>query len=288
MRTAAIACAALLLASACGRGARVFDAHGVVVEVQRETGQVLVAHDDIPGLMPAMTMNFDVPDPQLLARLAPGQVIDFRLEFTGRAYRVVDAKIAKEARPAETPPATGLPSLAAAPGNQDPAPPFRLIDQDGNWLALSDLRGKVVVLDFIYTHCPGPCPILTGVHVDLQRALDPSARSRLRFVSISLDPARDTPAALREYAQKRGADLSGWSFLTGPPEEVAKVLTAYGVGSTREPEGTIAHLVITYLIDAEGRIARRYVGLEHDVDELRQGVEAVLAAAPAPPAGASR
>jgi len=287
VRTAAIACAAFLLVSGCGRGTRVFDAHGVVVEVQRETGQVLVAHDDIAGLMPAMTMNFDVPDPQLLARLAPGQVIDFRLEFTGRAYRVVDAEIAKQVRPAEAPGA-GRPSLAAAPGNQDPAPAFRLIDQDGNPLALVDLRGKVVVLDFIYTHCPGPCPILTGVHVDLQRALDPSARGRLRFVSITLDPARDTPAALREYAQKRGADLSSWSFLTGPPDEVAKVLAAYAVGSTREPEGTIAHLVITYLIDAEGRIARRYVGLEHDVDELRQGVEAVLAEDPAPPAGASR
>jgi protein SCO1/2 len=259
-----------VFAASCGRGAKVFDAHGVVEEVQPETGQVLITHDDIPGLMPGMTMNFDVPDPQLLAQLAPGQTIDFRLEFTGKAYRVIGAKVLASGGAA-----SGGPSLAGAPADAEPAPPFRLIDQDGNPLALGDLRGKLVLLDFVYTRCPGPCPILTGLHVDLQRALGPDARARLRFVSISLDPARDTPAALREYAAKHGADLSGWSFLTGPPDDVAKVLAAYGVGSARDADGSIAHLVITFLIDGEGRIARRYVGLEHDVDELKRDAEAL-------------
>ena len=271
MRRLAIACAALVLAASCGRGAKVFDAHGVVEEVQRENQQVLISHDDIPGLMPGMTMNFDVPDPQLLARLAPGQTIDFKLEFTGKAYRVIDATIRATGSATR-----GGASLAGAPADAEPAPPFHLIDQDGKPLALEDLRGKTVLLDFIYTRCPGPCPILTGVHADLQRALDPGARARLRLVSISLDPARDTPAALREYAAKRGVDLADWSFLTGPPDEVAKVLAAYGVGSARETDGTIAHLVISFLIDGQGKIVRRYVGLEHDVDELRRGVDELL------------
>ena len=268
-RAALGACLLLALAAGCHR-ARVFHAHGVVEEVQRETGQVVITHEDIPGLMPGMTMNFDVPDPALLARLAPGQTIDFELEFTGRAYRVIAAKARESGAPT-----AGVPALAGGPADREPAPAFRLIDQDGNALALADLRGKIVLLDFIYTRCPGPCPILTGVHVDLQRALDPATRERVRFVSISLDPVRDTPAALREYAAKRGADLAGWSFLTGPADDVAKVLAAYGVGSQREPEGTIAHLVITFLIDAEGRIARRYVGLEHDVGELKSDLEAL-------------
>ena len=268
-RKGAALAAFFALVLGCHRS-QVFDAHGVVEEVQRETGQVVITHENIPGLMPGMTMNFDVPDPALLARLAPGQTIDFKLEFTGKAYRVVAAKI-----DATGAPKSGGPTLAGAPPDREPAPPFRLIDQSGNPLALADLHGKLVLLDFVYTHCPGPCPILTGVHADLQRALDPATRARMHFVSISLDPVRDTPAALREYAAKRGADLADWSFLTGPPDEVAKVLSAYGVGSEREPEGTIAHLVITFLIDPDGRIVRRYVGLEHEVAELKGDIDAL-------------
>src|SRR5262249_19785374 len=174
-----------------------------------------------PGLMPGMTMNFDVPDPALLARLAPGQTIDFKLEFTGKAYRVVAAKI-----DATGAPKSGGPTPAGGPPGPGAPPPLRLLVQTGHPPALADLHGKLVLLDFVYTHCPGPCPILTGVHADLQRALDPATRARMHFVSISLDPVRDTPAALREYAAKRGADLADWSFLTGPPDAVATVLPA--------------------------------------------------------------
>jgi protein SCO1/2 len=269
-RAAALALAALLLAAAgCGRRAHVHDARGVVESVDREYGQVVIAHEDIPGLMPAMTMNFDVPDAELLAALEPGQAIDFQVEFTGKAYRVI-AATPRAGGGAHGEAGASLDALAA---ERDPAPPFRLIDQDGNPFALDALRGKVVLLDFVYAQCPGPCPILTGLHADVQRALDPATRARTHFVSISLDPLRDTPSALREYARKRGADLSDWTFLTGPPDDVAAVIEAYGVGSARQADGTIAHLVVTFLIDGEGRIAQRYVGLEHEVEELVRGIE---------------
>ena len=271
---AALACLALLVlcASACDRRSSVYEAHGVVESVNREYAQVVIAHDDIPGLMPAMTMNFEVPDPALLGRLAPGQEIDFEIEFTGRAYRVVKATPRAAGAGGH---ADGGASLEDLPPERDPAPPFRLVDQDGNPFALESLRGKAVLLDFVYAQCPGPCPILTGLHVDVQRALDPAVRSGSHFVSISLDPLRDTPTALRDYARKRGADLSDWTFLTGPPDEVAGVIEAYGVGSVRQPDGTIAHLVVTFLIDPEGRIAQRLVGLEHEVDELVGGLERI-------------
>jgi protein SCO1/2 len=127
----------------------------------------------------------------------------------------------------------------------------------------------VVLLDFIFTHCPGPCPILTGLHVKVQRELSPELRARTQLVSISLDPLRDTPAVLREYAHKRGADLANWSFLTGTSEEVDAVLKSYGVGRARTPAGQIEHIVVTFLIDADGQIARRYVGLDgHDPKEV--------------------
>jgi len=136
-----------------------------------------------------------------------------------------------------------------------------------------------VLLDFIWTRCPGPCPILTGLHVKLQQQLPPALRERTQFVSISLDPVRDTPAVLRDYAKTRGADLAGWSFLTGPPDEVDAVIKSYGVGSAKAPDGQIEHVVATFLIDGAGRIARRYIGLEgHDPAELLRDLERLASA----------
>lgn len=277
-----ILCLSALAAAALGCGGReqggpgVYDAHGVVESVDREYRQVVIHHDDIPGLMPEMTMSFDVPDPEVLAKLEPRQVVDFKLEFTGKAYRVIEAT---PRGPASASGHEGASLGDVAPAN-DPAPPFALTDQDGNPLALADLRGKAVLLDFVYTNCPGPCPILTGLHVEVQRALDPALRDRVQFVSISLDPLNDTPAALRDYARKRGADTANWSFLTGPKEQVDAVLRAYGVGSAREADGTISHLVVTFLIDGEGRIVERFIGLEgHDPKQVRAALERVAAAA---------
>jgi protein SCO1/2 len=243
---------------------------GVVHEVQPEYGQVVIEHEDIPGLMPAMTMNFVVPDAELLAAMRPGQRIEFSVEFTGRSYRVIDFSVRGEAE------AVGSgPRIAGALGALSPAPGFQLVDQNGAPFALADLRGKRVVLDFVYTQCPGPCPILTASHVALQRMLSAALRADTWFVSISLDPERDTPEALRAYAEQRGADLSHWSFLSGPADRVDAVIAAYGVGSRRKPDGEIEHLVVTYLIDAEGRIVRHYMGMEHEPEALLRDLSAL-------------
>ena len=153
------------------------------------------------------------------------------------------------------------------------APAFTLTDQEGAAFSLSDLAGKWVLLDFVYTHCPGPCPILTGIHADVQKALPSEVRERVHLVSISLDPARDTPAAMKTYALARGADLSDWSFLTGDASAIRQVLSDYGVGSGVQPNGEIEHLVITFLIDADGQIRKRYLGLEHTPESIAADLE---------------
>jgi len=251
-----------LAALACG-GPERHDAEGVVVDVLPEEGQVVIDHEDVPDLMPAMTMNFDVPDPELLGRLEPGQVIDFEIATDGRSYRVVEARVREQVEPREGYAVVGNRLLPA-----DPAPEFRLIDQAGEPLALSDLAGRAVLLDFIYTRCPGPCPILTGLMADVQEALPEALQSEVHFVSISLDPTHDTPERMVRYARARGAELHNWSFLTGDPERVQEVVAAYGVGATRTPDGEIEHLVGMFLIDGEGRIVRRYLGLEQDAEAI--------------------
>jgi protein SCO1/2 len=267
----AAALGTLALALACGGGdPELYAAHGVVRDVLVEDGQAVIEHDDIEGLMPAMTMNFDVPDPELLAKLQRGQEIDFALRKQGRSYQVVGVVVVGGAAQA------GPGSASQLARQQDVAPDWSLTDHDGEPLALADLRGRAVLLDFIFTHCPGPCPILTGTHVSLQRKLPEALRQQTHFVSISLDPERDTPEALRAYAEARGADLSDWSFVTGTPEQIDPVLAAYGVGKRLVEGEQIEHTLATFLIDPEGRIARRYLGLSHEPEEILADLEQLL------------
>jgi protein SCO1/2 len=258
----------LLLVLACGARADLHEAVGVVQEVDVESKQVVVDHEDIPGLMPAMVMSFDVGDPALLERLEPGQRIRFKLQHGEKSFRILSAVTIGEG---EAHRARIANLLEAA----EPAPGFSLTDQAGAERTLASLRGKAVLLDFLYTSCPGPCPILTGTHVQVQKRIPEELADRVWFVSISLDPVRDTPTALRKYAQARGADLLNWSFLTGAQEAISAILEAYGVGAVPGKDFEIDHLVVTFLIDGEGRIVERYLGLEHTAEDLARDLEAV-------------
>ena len=263
MRRVAAACVALagLLAGCPEPRAELHGGRGIVRDVSAAERQVVIEHEDIEGVMPAMTMSFDVPDPALLARLERGQVIDFALRTRGGRFEIVGASVVDTA---EVGAGASLADLAAP---AEAAADFELLDQDGEPLRLSSLRGRAVLLDFVFTHCPGPCPIQTGIHVSLQKKLPHELRDRTHFVSVSIDPLRDTPEALRAYAEARGADLASWSFLTGTPAEVDAVLADYGVGKTIE-EGEIAHNLVTYLIDPDGMIAKRYLGVSHEPEVL--------------------
>ena len=140
----------LLFALACGSDSRFYQAQGLVEEVQADTGQVVITHGDIADFMPAMTMNFDVPDSALLARLERGQVIDFAIAKQGRAHLVIGAVVVDTA---DVGPAGSASALASA---KDVAPAFDLVDSGGARVSLAGLRGRAVVLDFIFTSCPGP------------------------------------------------------------------------------------------------------------------------------------
>ena len=271
MSFARAAIASFLFVTACVDGVQHHRAHGVVRGVNRESAQVLIEHDEIPGFMPAMTMSFDVPNTELMAGLSRGQAIDFTIAVDGRSLRVVEARVVGD----EAERAVAAGGLAALAALRDPAPAFALVDQAGRTVASDALRGNVLLVDFVYTSCPGPCPILTSRHVTLQRKLSPELRSRTRFVSISLDPTRDTPEVLRAYAEARGVDLEHWSFLTGEPDAVAAVVAGYGVGSLRQDDGTIDHLVASFVVDGEGRIAERFVGLEHETADLHDALERI-------------
>ena len=150
------------------------------------------------------------------------------------------------------------------------APPFTLTSQDGMPVALADLRGKVVALAFIYTGCPDICPMLTQKMVDVQDALGPEFGAKIAFVSITLDPERDTPEVLKDYAQFWGAKLDGWAFLTGSLEAVRDVTRRYGVFFAKKEDGSVEHSQLTTLVDAEGQIRVQYLGARFDPEEFRR------------------
>jgi protein SCO1/2 len=264
--------AAAALGPACGSGEKVYDGRGVVREIVREYDQIVIAHEDIPGLMPAMTMNFDVADARLLDAVEKGQAVAFKVAYAGRHYEIVEIRVLGVGDAGGDAPS--LAKLAAA--DRSPAPPFALVDQSGTPVSLAGLRGKAVVLDFIWTKCPGPCPVLTGILIDVQKALPPDLRARTQLVSITLDPQNDTPEVLVAYAKKRGLDLSNWSLLTGPTVDVEAVTRGYGVFSARRADGNIDHLVAIFLIDPEGRVAERYIGLDHQPDEIAKDLARIL------------
>jgi protein SCO1 len=149
------------------------------------------------------------------------------------------------------------------------APPFTLTSQDGKPVALADFRGKVVALTFIYTGCPDICPLLTQKMVDVQDALGAEFGSKIAFVSISLDPERDTPAVLKDYAQFWGAKLDGWTFLTGSLEAVRDVTRQYGVFFSKKEDGSVEHSQLTSVVDAEGQMRVQYLGARFDPEEFR-------------------
>ena len=157
-----------------------------------------------------------------------------------------------------------------------PAPQFTLTSQDGKPVALADLRGKVVVVAFIYTQCPDICPMLTQKMVEIQDELGADFGPKVAFVSISLDPGHDTPEVLKDYAQFWGAKPDGWAFLTGSPEAVRDVTRRYGVFFAKKEDGSVDHTQLTSLVDAEGQMRVQYLGARFDPEEFRRDLMSLV------------
>jgi len=158
-----------------------------------------------------------------------------------------------------------LPTIGAAPD-------FALTSQDGARVTLRNLRGKVVAVTFIYTSCRDVCPLLTEKMVEVQDELGADFGPEIAFVSITVDPENDTPEALRAYAEAHGADLAGWSFLTGAPASVRDVAHRYGAAVVEASGGQVDHTLLTTLVDGHGAMRVQYLGYRFDPEEFRRDV----------------
>jgi protein SCO1/2 len=147
------------------------------------------------------------------------------------------------------------------------APGFTLQDADGRTVSLSDFKGKVVVLHFIYTNCPDSCPLHAEKIAEIQKMVNISPmKTGVEFISITTDPGRDRGQVLRDFAAAHGLDPSNWTFLTtapGEPEDLTRELAkSYGVEFKVAENGEQMHGVLTNVIDQKGSLRGRFHGLE--------------------------
>jgi protein SCO1/2 len=141
-------------------------------------------------------------------------------------------------------------------------PDVSLIDQHGNAISLASLKGKPVLIDFIYTSCASTCPVLTAKMVSVAHELGPALGANVTIVSITLDPEHDSPAGLASYAKLQGADAAGWLFLTGKPAQIDQVLALFKLRRMRESDGSIMHSVSAFLLGPDGHQIRQYNALD--------------------------
>ena len=156
------------------------------------------------------------------------------------------------------------------------APDFALTTQSGERLSLTDLRGKVLAVTFIYATCKDTCPILTAKMATLQRRLGADFGPRVRFVSVTVEPEVDTPTVLTAYAKRFDADPAGWSFLTGSSAEISDVVRRYGAFAKRVKPGDVDHLFLTSLIDRSGMLRVQYLGYRFDPEEMLRDLRSLL------------
>lgn len=141
------------------------------------------------------------------------------------------------------------------------APDFALTTPEGETVSRGDLKERVWLVSFVFTTCNGSCPATTHRMAQVQEALKTRGLTRdgrVRLVSVTLDPARDTPEVLRNYRKLYDVDPMLWSFLTGPRETVERAIAAWGMWVKPAANGQLDHPSRIYLVDGAGRIREIY------------------------------
>jgi protein SCO1/2 len=254
---------------------------GRVVEVDRAGRKVTIAHEDIPGFMPAMTMPFVVleKDSALLREVAPGDEVTATLVAPDSRYWLEDLVVVKKG----TPDPSAKPSVPE-PRPGDAMPEVSLVDQDGLPIRLTDYRGKAVALTFVFTRCPLPdfCPLMMrnfqAAHAALVR--DAALASRTHLLTVSFDTNHDTPDVLRAYGrpfQRTATPFTHWTLATGKEDAIRALGGALDLDYLEE-DRSFTHNLRTAVLDREGKLRRLFRGNEWTPEELVAELKAAAGA----------
>lgn len=251
--------------------------------MDRQHRTVLIAHQEIPGYMGAMTMPFTLKEARAYGRLRAGYYVQATLVVEGDrawledvAFAGGDATEMLDVIDRRTlyPPKLG-----------EEAPDFPLVNQDDKKIQLHQYRDKVLLLTFIYTRCPIPkgCPQAVGIFAEIHQTLQnhPELQARTHLLSISFDPANDTPALLRDYGSHyieptSPKQFAHWEFATGTEDEVKAVAKFFGLRYLPKLN-EIAHLPRTAVVAPEGKVSKVYTDNAWTAADLLRDVQQVLA-----------
>ena len=248
--------------AATNSGIRQFHVRGVVVSTSAAKGQVTLDTEAIPGFMDAMTMPYALRDVTIISELHPGDTITATLLASDTSDVLDQIVIVGQTKADYLPPVQYQP---LTPGES--VPDFKLLNQSGRMIHLSQFRGKVLLLTFIYTRCPlaSYCPRMSRNFAEIDKALaaDPSLYKKTHLLSVSFDPDYDTPAVLRSYGGAYTGNytketFAHWDFAAPPKKELPHILKFFLVGVTPGTNHTLTHSLSTIVITPEGKIYKWY------------------------------
>jgi protein SCO1/2 len=225
--------------------------HGVVLTVTPKTGEAIVRHDAF-GSMPAMTMPFRIVPRERAAQLQPGATIDADVDVRTEPWTLRNVT-STSAQPLTT---DASPLRRVTPlklGDVVPDTPF--FDQTGKPFRFSGLRGKNVVLSFIYTRCQDArmCPLISAKFRQIQ---EQAGARPIHLVEVTLDPAYDRPPVLGRYGRTFGADANRWSLVVGDADPTLNFAAQFGVTAFPDPNIGIIHAENTVIVGPDGRIQK--------------------------------
>jgi len=240
---------------------------------------ITVKHGDIPGLMPAMTMTYQVAEPKQIQTLQPGDKITADLvvsESKGRLEKIVlVSKGDGKGSPGTT---------QRIPERGDALPDIALVNQDGKVIHFGNYRGKVLLVTFIYTRCPLPdfCPRMNENFRAVQKLLQevPDATEHTEFLSVSFDPEHDTPAVLKHYASLYEKHAPGeksfdWQFAVPAAKDLPELAQFFGL--VYQPgQAQIVHSLSTTVIGPDGKVEKWFSDNEWTPTDAAQVISSLL------------
>ena len=277
-----------ILALTFGRAeAKKYAGKGMVLKVDASHKVATVSCQAIPGLMEAMVMPISVRDAKELDGLAPGTTITFTL-VVDKESSYAEGIQRQSYQGLEVDPLTArrlrLLNQAANPGSGpkmlntgEIVPDFVLLDQERHRVRLASFRGRVVVLNFIYTRCALPdfCFRSSNNFGLLQKRFKNQLGKQLVLLTVTFDPSHDDPEALRKYATVWKADAQSWHFLTGSSAEIQQLCALFGVDVFPD-EGLMTHSLHTIVIDRKGSMTSNIEGNQFTADQLGDLVQTNL------------
>ena len=260
-----------------------YPVRGVVVSADSERHEIVLKHDAIAGLMPAMTMPYRLEDPSILSELHPGDLITATLLADHAAAGIINARLKNIVVIAQ-----GRPDYRPAvnyhvPAKGDDVPDFKLLNQSNHTVDLKQFRGKVIVMTFIYTRCPLAdfCPRMSHNFAEIDKTLqgNPALYKGTHLLSVSFDPTYDTPKVLRSYGSAYTGNFTKetfqhWEFTAPSVAELPSMEQFFDIGVTPGPQGSLQHSLSTIVIGKDGKVADFWPTNDWKVEDVLAAIKA--------------